>query len=252
MSNNVLTSATNASSPQQELDALLAMVSNLAQMSLDMTRLCIDVQSVVPGIALSKRALEMTSVCLDIKGESHYIDQIRHSFALVAEAAVAAAAPPAPLFDWVRAEALTPDQLEASYAKGVCDNVAWQVVCIGREPGIDDAKANVEGVPSGFRKKKDSRLEALAFYRSRYEDGKVQKWRAVPIAPASAPAPANDTSAELDPTSEAHAAALTQASDNETELVSGWVSGESVARLFADHLANLACDSSKSSVRIKQ
>ncbi|KAJ7156820.1 hypothetical protein C8R43DRAFT_1125401 [Mycena crocata] len=222
MTDQVLPPATNASTPQQELDALLAMVSNLAQLSLDMTRLCIDVQNVVPGIALSRRALEMTSACLDVK------DQIRHSFAVVAEAAVAVAAatPPAPLFEWVRAVALTPDQLEASYGKGVCDNVAWQVVCIGREPGMyidpDDAKANVEGVPNGFRKKKDTRLEALAFYRARYDDGKVEKWRAVPIAPKPAvPDVAPDDS------SAALAATPAEADDDDDEATNlGWVQGE--------------------------
>ncbi|KAJ7120585.1 hypothetical protein C8R43DRAFT_959823 [Mycena crocata] len=247
MSNNVLTPATNASNPQQELDALLALVSNLTQLSLDMTRLCIDVQSVVPGIALSKRALEMTSACLDVKGEPHMLShllsngtQTKFATPLLLWPKLLSQQLPLPLvsslFDWVQAQALTPDQLEASYAKGVCDNVAWQVVCIGREPGMyidpDDAKANVEGVPSGFRKKKDSRLEALAFYRARYEDGKVQKWRAVPIRPASVPAPDN-APATLDPASEAHAAALAQSSDDEPELL-GWVSGD------------------KNSVRIKQ
>ncbi|KAJ7114168.1 hypothetical protein C8R43DRAFT_1138452 [Mycena crocata] len=243
MSDKVLTPATNASNPQQELDALLALVSNLTQMSLDMTRLCIEVQNVVPGIALSKRALEMTStksatlLLLWPRLPSPQLPLPLVSCSLQMLVSNLTPALDAALFDWVQAQALTPDQLEASYAKGVCDNVAWQVVCIGREPGMyidpDDAKANVEGVPSGFRKKKDSRLEALAFYRARYEDGKVQKWRALPIAPASVPAPTDDIPAALDPTSKAHAAALGQSSDDEPELL-GWVSGD------------------KNSVRVKQ
>ncbi|KAJ7157916.1 hypothetical protein C8R43DRAFT_948756 [Mycena crocata] len=183
------TSATNASASQAEMDALLAMVGNLSQMSLNLTRVCIEVQNVVPGIALSRQALEITSVCLDIK------DQIRHAFAVVAEAAAAAAAPPAPLVDWVRRQALTPDQLERSHPQGICDDSAYQVVTIGREPGIyissDDASTNISGVPKGFRKKKDSRIEALAFYRAQFDAGKVEKWRDIPIvsAPTNSSAP---------------------------------------------------------------
>lgn len=38
--------AINASNPQEELEALIKRVTELSQMSLDMTRLCIDVQGV--------------------------------------------------------------------------------------------------------------------------------------------------------------------------------------------------------------
>ncbi|KAJ7177505.1 hypothetical protein C8R43DRAFT_1118495 [Mycena crocata] len=182
-------SATTASTSQGEMDALLAMVANLSHLSLDLTRLCIDVQNVVPGIALSRKALEMTGACLDVK------DQIRHAFAVVVEAAAAASAPPAPLVEWVRRQALTPDQLETSHPAGYCDDSAYQVVTIGHEPGIfissEDASVNISGVPKGYRKKKDSRVEALAFYRAQFEAGKVEKWIDTPIVPAAAnPAPA--------------------------------------------------------------
>ncbi|KAJ7158025.1 hypothetical protein C8R43DRAFT_1119265 [Mycena crocata] len=183
MTDTVPTPANNASTPQAEMDALLAMVGNLSQMSLNLTRLCIEVQNVVPGIALSRQSLEMTSACLDVK------DQIRHAFAVVAEAAAAAAAPPPPSVNWVRRQALTPDQLETSHPHGLSDDSAYQVVTIGREPGIfissDYASTNISGVPKGFRKKKDSRVEALAFYRSQFEAGKVEKWVDVPIVPSA-------------------------------------------------------------------
>ncbi|KAJ7122606.1 hypothetical protein C8R43DRAFT_959313 [Mycena crocata] len=198
MTDNVPSPANNASTPQQEMDALLELVGTLSSMSLNLTRLCIEVQNVVPGIALSRQALEMTGACLDIK------DQIRHAFAVVAEAAVAAAAPPAPLVEWIRRQALTPDQLERSHPAGLCDDSAYQVVTIGREPGIfissDDASNNISGVPKGFRKKKDSRIEALAFYRAQFEAGKVEKWRDVPVVPAattSTPAPAHPAPAAV-------------------------------------------------------
>jgi hypothetical protein len=37
-------SATNASNPAQELEALVAKIDSLTQLSLEMTRLCIDAQ----------------------------------------------------------------------------------------------------------------------------------------------------------------------------------------------------------------
>ncbi|KAJ7148075.1 hypothetical protein C8R43DRAFT_1129228 [Mycena crocata] len=206
MADNPLNPVNNASTPQAEMDALLAMVSNMSQMSLNLTRLCIDVQNVVPGIALSRQSLEITSACLDVK------DQIRHAFAVVAEAAAAAAAPPPPSVEWVRRQALSPDQLEASHPHGYYDDSAYQVVTIGREPGIfissDDASANISGVPKGFRKKKDSRVEALAFYRAQFEAGKVEKWRDVSVVPAAAnvpvvPAATANAPVEIDSDSEA-------------------------------------------------
>jgi hypothetical protein len=38
--------------------------------------------------------------------------------------------------EWVQGVPLTPDQLDASFPAGVGDDLAWQVVCIGREPGL--------------------------------------------------------------------------------------------------------------------
>ncbi|KAJ6608379.1 hypothetical protein B0H10DRAFT_2439074 [Mycena sp. CBHHK59/15] len=170
--------ANNVSTPQEEMDALLAMADQLSAMSLEMTGY------VVPGIALSKQSLDMTHLCLDVK------DQLRRSFIQMAQA-VAAAAPPtpaqvpvlafiAPGVEWIQGIPLTPDQLEASNPPGICDDSAWQVVCIGREPGMyisfEEANSHLTGVPNQFRQKKSSRIEALAFYRARYLAGKVEKW----------------------------------------------------------------------------
>ncbi|KAJ7083944.1 hypothetical protein B0H15DRAFT_951698 [Mycena belliarum] len=172
--------ASNASTPQEEMDALVAKVAALTLMSLDMARLCVDVQNVVPGIALSKQALAMTSLCIDVK------TQIAPAFSAAANRAVASlvnAPVPFPDHLWVKGVALTPDQLEASFAPGVGDEQTWHVVCIGREPGLyaSPAEANlqIEGVPNQFREKKKSRVEALAFYRYRYETARVEKWNSV-------------------------------------------------------------------------
>lgn len=75
--------ATKASNSQEELEALIKQVTELSQMSLDMTRLCIDVQgkflphthffsessstAIVPGIALTRQAFDMARACLDLR-----------------------------------------------------------------------------------------------------------------------------------------------------------------------------------------
>ncbi|KAJ7170311.1 hypothetical protein C8R43DRAFT_944830 [Mycena crocata] len=248
MADNASTPATNASTSQQEVDALLAMVSSLLKMSLDLTRVCVEVQgnrrlvysstpmltlrlAVVPGVALSKQALQLTGLCLDIK------DQIRHTFAVV-EAAVAAATPtvppPAPL---------TPNQLEASHPQGICDDLAWQVVCIGREPGMFISAHSLiksflatRPVPTYLVSPMDiARRRTLAFYRARYADHKVHKFREVPIDAAQ---PATDSDSEPAATDSApaldHSApAITDSdsvvnidSDATDEELGGWVAGD--------------------------
>ncbi|KAJ7130020.1 hypothetical protein C8R43DRAFT_1133991 [Mycena crocata] len=242
MSTIVPTPQVNASASQEEMDTLLAMVSDLSHMSLDMARMCIEVQRVVPTIALSKKSLAMTSLCMDVH------DQIRHSFDVVAQAAAAAAAPPPPLVEWVRRQALTPEQLEASFPPGISDDSPWHVVCIGREPGIyissDEAGLNVSGVPKGFRKKKDTRVEALAFYRARFEDHKVEKWRDIPIVTTSSPAATASTSAAAtssagpgpvvtastpNPAVAPFDPAVSVGSSGSEPPSSGWATGESVS-----------------------
>ncbi|KAJ7085638.1 hypothetical protein B0H15DRAFT_801799 [Mycena belliarum] len=176
------TLASNASTPQEEMDALVAKVAALTLMSLDMARLCVDVQS----IALSKQALEMTSLCIDVKTQiaPALTAAANRAIASLANAPVAA---PVPVPDhlWVKGIALTPDQLEASFGPGVGDEQTWHVVCIGREPGLyaspTEANIQIEGVPNQFREKKKSRVEALAFYRHRYESARVEKWNSVSV-----------------------------------------------------------------------
>ncbi|KAJ7506700.1 hypothetical protein B0H11DRAFT_1903485 [Mycena galericulata] len=182
--------ATAASSPQQELDALVKRVSELSQMALDMTRLCIDVQTVVPGVALSRQAFDMARVCLDLRAA------LPEAFARATGAASEEVAPIAAPFDWVEELAPTPNQMDSYYPPGVGDDLSWHVVCIGREPGLyaspEEANKQILGVPNQFRQKKDSRVEALAFYRLRYDSQRVHKMVAVPVA-ATEPAAAATT-----------------------------------------------------------
>ncbi|KAJ7439020.1 hypothetical protein B0H11DRAFT_1934797 [Mycena galericulata] len=176
--------ASNASNPQQELAALVKRVSELSQMALDMTRLCIDVQAVVPGISLSRQAFEMARVCLDLR------TGIPEAFARATGVASVEPVPTSAGIDWVEEPAPTPAQMESYFPPGLGDDMAWHVVCIGREPGLysstDEADRQITGVPNQFRQKKSSRLEALAFYRLRYDSGRVHKMVAMPVEASSA------------------------------------------------------------------
>ncbi|KAJ7767605.1 hypothetical protein B0H16DRAFT_1453230 [Mycena metata] len=199
--------ATNAPTNDQKLEALVAKMDAVTKLSMDLTRVCIDVQNVVPGIALSKQSWELARACMDIKGELRpVITDLMSSASAAAQAASTAAQTPAggaPVTGWVQGVAVTPDQLEASFAGlNVAEDLTWQVVCIGCEPGLyttaDEANPFLDGVPNQFRRKKDSLVEALAFYCHRYETGRVHKWNEAPdAAPAAANAPAAASSSHF-------------------------------------------------------
>ncbi|KAJ7119209.1 hypothetical protein C8R43DRAFT_960142 [Mycena crocata] len=159
------TAATTAPTPAEELAAVLAQVAVVTKLSVDMTKLCIDLHQKIP--------------------------------VLVAHRAAAAAAPPvapavaAPLF--IEGVARTPAHLEAAFPPGHGDKLQWYVVCIGREPGLyatsplsDESERQVNGIPRQFRIRKGSRVEALTFYRERYEEQAVSKINEAPPAAATA------------------------------------------------------------------
>ncbi|KAJ7030754.1 hypothetical protein C8F04DRAFT_1186598 [Mycena alexandri] len=208
--------STPAPTNEQKLEALVAKMDELTKLSMDLTRVCIDVQNVVPGIALSKQSWELARACMSVKGNltlslpafpmahSPPPGELRPAVIDLMSAAAAAqttalaqtpaVTAPTSSTEWVQGVARTPDELDASYAGlTVAEDLTWQVVCIGREPGLyataasEEANPLLDGVPNQFRRKKDSLTEALAFYRLRYETGRVQKWNE---APAAAPAPA--------------------------------------------------------------
>ncbi|KAJ7471588.1 hypothetical protein B0H11DRAFT_1919432 [Mycena galericulata] len=160
--------ATNASNPQEELDALVKRIAELSQMSLAMTRL---------------QAFDIASACLDLK------TIVPEVFARVAGDSPDEPAASAGV-DWVEEDAPTPDEMEQFFPPGLGDDHAWHVVCVGRETGLfqsaEEADKQIRGVPNQFRQKKDSRVEALAFYRLRYEDGRVHQMVAIPVESAPA------------------------------------------------------------------
>ncbi|KAJ7626755.1 hypothetical protein B0H17DRAFT_1218521 [Mycena rosella] len=159
MTDTVL-NAINVSNPQREMDALTAKVAELTTMCLDMTKLCIDVQT---------RAATAATAAMNA--------------ATAASAATAAAFAGADATDnaiWAQGDPRTPAQMEALFPPGPNDGRPFQVVCIGASPACTPPRQRPAlGVPNQFRLKKDTRAEALAYYRFQYNAGKVQKWTEV-------------------------------------------------------------------------
>ncbi|KAJ7124042.1 hypothetical protein C8R43DRAFT_945014 [Mycena crocata] len=161
------TAATTAPTPAEELAAVLAQVAVMTKLSVDITKMSIDLHQRIPVLVARSAA-----------------------------AAAAAAPPPAPAVAaplFIEGVARTPAQLEAAFPPGHGDKLPWYVVCIGREPGLyatsDESERQVNGIPRQFRIRKGSRVEALNFYRERYEEQAVSKINEAPPAPATAAAP---------------------------------------------------------------
>ncbi|KAJ7145477.1 hypothetical protein C8R46DRAFT_1045466 [Mycena filopes] len=103
----------------------------------------------------------------------------------------------APARVFYRSAAPTPHAMDALHPPGPNDDVPHYVVCIGRAPGLylswQAAADQVNGVPDYLRVKKDSRKEALAYYR---EQAALGMTRTVSeVEPASAAAPVARTAA---------------------------------------------------------
>ncbi|KAJ7217413.1 hypothetical protein B0H12DRAFT_1241051 [Mycena haematopus] len=133
-----------AADAQGALDALVATVAGLTQMSLALTQGCLDVQTKLPG--LMKAAFE-----------AHLPDEP----------------------SWIEVNARTPAELDAAHPPGPGDDLTYHVVTVGREPGlylsVQDSDSQVLGVPNSKRHRKHTRLEALAWYRFKYDHGDVHK-----------------------------------------------------------------------------
>ncbi|KAJ6539874.1 hypothetical protein DFH09DRAFT_1323424 [Mycena vulgaris] len=164
-----MNTSTTSPTPAQELAALVAKVAALFKLALEMMKLTMDIDDAIPNVVASQ----------------------------VAEA-VAATQPLVPQF--VEGVASTPAQMDAMFPPGFGDHQPWYVVIVGREPGLYGssvrADAEVNGVPGQFRQKKSSRIEALAFYRNRYNDNAVIKLNEVVVA-APAPTPVAADSAAV-------------------------------------------------------
>ncbi|KAJ7088315.1 hypothetical protein C8R44DRAFT_892845 [Mycena epipterygia] len=160
---------TTASTPAQEMDALVAQVGDLSKLALKMTQHCIDLHDNIPRVV----ALQVSA-------------KVVAELAALADAASANPDSPASE-DFVEVPAPTPDELDARFPPGAADSQVWHVVCIGREPGLyanhTDAYEQMRGVPNQFRMKKSSLREALDFYRWKYAHQEVKKLVEATAAP---------------------------------------------------------------------
>ncbi|KAJ7907804.1 hypothetical protein B0H13DRAFT_2332017 [Mycena leptocephala] len=161
MTSSAAATKTSSSAPT-ELEALVALVDRFAASSLETTRLAVELQAKLP-VVLAAEVAAATSAAATVAAETD------------AEAA-------GPVF--VRGVAKTPAQLEAAFPEG--SGETWYVVIRGREPGMyrtaDEADAVCNGVPNQLKRKKTSRREAIAWYRSHYlaaPPNNVQKWNEV-------------------------------------------------------------------------
>ncbi|KAJ7808101.1 hypothetical protein B0H13DRAFT_2385972 [Mycena leptocephala] len=165
MSDKSAAPAISDPSPQQELESLISLVAALSQMSLAMTKHCLDVQTKLPRVVNAAAAA-----------------------GIAAPITPAVASP-----TWVQLVALTPDQLDAAHPTGNLDDIAYHVVTIGRDPGLytgtTESDYQVLGVPDGKRRRIVGRAAALAYYRDMYTKQKVARWgpapAAVPVASTS-------------------------------------------------------------------
>ncbi|KAJ7234265.1 hypothetical protein C8J57DRAFT_1249407 [Mycena rebaudengoi] len=153
----------NTSTSQEELDALTSKVSSLVNLSIEVVRFATDIQHRLP-LLIARQSQEMSQKVAE----------------QVAEQLAAALPPPgSPLYTYTEGIALTPAQLEATFANANEDQ-NWHVVTVGGDPGlyssITESDNRVLGYPNGDRRRKSSRTEALAYYRRQYEANKVVKW----------------------------------------------------------------------------
>ncbi|KAJ7231810.1 hypothetical protein C8J57DRAFT_1250939 [Mycena rebaudengoi] len=176
----------NTPSASSELHVLISRVGSLIQMSLDLAKIGVDVQQRIP-IVLARHVDDA------IEGiPSLVAAQVEAQVAAHIAASATAATEPGEnrehdvLPDFVPGVPITPDALDLLHPAGDSDGCWWHVLLVAREPGIylnvNTSNELVEGVPKCERRKKSSRLEALAYYRVNYYAGKVKKWVDITLA----------------------------------------------------------------------
>ncbi|KAJ7046201.1 hypothetical protein C8F04DRAFT_1248483 [Mycena alexandri] len=166
--------AINVSTPEQELQALIAKLADLSQVSLALAKQCLDVQTRLPAV----------------------IDA-----AIDAAVTAQVPAPIAPILVWIPLVPRTPDEVEDTHLPATEDSVekAYHVVTTGREPGLYDnigqSNYQVLGVPNAQRRKITGLHAALAYYRAKYTAQEVTKWGPQP-APNAPPTAASTSTTE--------------------------------------------------------
>ncbi|KAJ6509616.1 hypothetical protein DFH09DRAFT_1100888 [Mycena vulgaris] len=148
---NTTPTAISAANPAEELAALIAHVSALSKLALSMTKHCIEIHDAIPKVVASQVAAALAGTLL-------------MSIAFMSMAHIADRLQLAPAPQFIEGGAITPANLAATHPPGHGDHQSWT-----------EADAQVNGVPGQFRQKKASRVEALSFYRSKFNTGEVTK-----------------------------------------------------------------------------
>ncbi|KAJ7281292.1 hypothetical protein C8J57DRAFT_1558778 [Mycena rebaudengoi] len=169
----------NTSTSQQELDALTSKVSSLVNLSIEVVRFATDIQHRLP-------------LLIELQAQETSLEVAKQ----VAEQLAASLPPPgSSLYTYTEGVAVTPGQLEATFANANEDQ-NWHVVTIGGDPGlyssVTESDNRVLGYPSGDRRRKSSRTEALAYYRRQYEANKVINWHRHLAPPPDTPSDDDD------------------------------------------------------------
>ncbi|KAJ7312216.1 hypothetical protein DFH08DRAFT_822254 [Mycena albidolilacea] len=189
MSSDLLTAATpeqesnpsDLPAPAQQLDALLADVSALSKLALDIVQRSINLDDKV----VSRLAVDLTRHSVAINNQ---IPQVVHSHVDVAIAEIRRTLsftvsfpisveilPAARVF--YQGTAPTPAELDTLFPLGQGDNKAYHVVCVGQAPGlydtVEEANEQVHGVPAQNRRRVVGRLSALAYYQQMFDAQRV-------------------------------------------------------------------------------
>ncbi|KAJ7627446.1 hypothetical protein FB45DRAFT_1029790 [Roridomyces roridus] len=200
--------ATTAATPAEELAALVASLRLLSADALHVSNRCVYIANTLPFVVTAQVNAAVAQSLDDLVdnvnfavptptesesdsdsdfGDAHSTtsapDSLSSDAPVVIGAPAVAAAPGAaaatifiPL-GFREGIAPTPDEVENRHPPGSDDLQYWYTICVGRNPGIysspDMAEAQVRGVPHANRKRKDSKMEALNWYRYMHGLGQV-------------------------------------------------------------------------------
>ncbi|KAJ7728066.1 hypothetical protein B0H16DRAFT_1470655 [Mycena metata] len=170
--------ANKTNSAEKEMEVLISRLTALSKLGLEMTRHCIDVTEAIPRVIRAQVDAQVDAILEGATNASGEDLSLLQFFSLKSST-VEPAGP-----TWYSTPAPTPAQMEARYPPGVNDDIPHYVVCIGRVPGLytssQDAEDQVCGVPDMSRRKKDTRAEALRWYREQHALGKTMRVSEVP------------------------------------------------------------------------
>ncbi|KAF8169709.1 hypothetical protein K438DRAFT_1983095 [Mycena galopus ATCC 62051] len=170
---NAATAAANSSpvSPLGELAAVIATVSELTLQARHLSRTAQALQASLPDL-LARFEAEAAARAPPDEPPTSLLASYQVFWPMLNVYAL--------LLDvWVVATAKTHTQVAANHANAADGQRNWWVVFVGREPGIyatvDEANAQVLGVPSQQYRRHKSKREALDFYSAKHEAGDVNK-----------------------------------------------------------------------------